>query len=247
MWPAFVAATLVETLLWHWLPAAGDGPDYILGAFLIAMALNLIVAAGVAPAVGALWRRRRRDLPRAIANDQAGTVLVGVLLVATVVAGIVHRGGLQADDRDRSAAYVATSTYVHNQAPQLTKGLIAMDAVEIEEGIWRSCVPAARAGPLPVPVRQRDAVARRRHAGPGPDAERPVPALRIAAASSGVTARASETSVSPARPTPSPAPWRGSSGGVSQSSSRPRPQTVKVAPESSAAVKVSGSRSRSVA
>jgi hypothetical protein len=110
------------------------------------MALNLFVVAAIAPAIGMAWRRRRRDLPRAIATDQAGTVLLGVLLALTVVIGIVHRASLQADDRDRSAAYVATSTYIHNQRPALAGHLTAMDAVEVEEGVWRSCVPSDEAG-----------------------------------------------------------------------------------------------------
>ncbi len=147
MWPAFIAATLVETVLWHWLPAAGDGPDYLLGAFLIAMALNLIAVAVVAPAVGFGWRHYRRpDLPRAIATDQAGTVLISVLLVATIAVGVVHRQALQADDRDRSAAYVATSTYVHNQDPAFAGRLASMDAIEVEHGVWRACVPSRRTG-----------------------------------------------------------------------------------------------------
>lgn len=144
MWPAFVAATLVETVLWSRLPPAGDGPDYLLGAFLIAMALNLVVAAALAPLTGLLWRRRRPDLPRAIAADQTGTVLLGALLVATVAAGVVHHGALAADDRDRSAAYLATSTYVHSQAPGYADRLTTMDAIEVEDGIWRSCVPSDR-------------------------------------------------------------------------------------------------------
>ena len=147
MWPAFAAATFVEAFLWRLLPAAGDGPDYFLGAFLIAMALNLIVVAVVAPMAGMVWRRSRRpDLPRAIAIDQAGTVLLGVLLALTVVVGVLHHRGLARDDRERGAAYAAMSNYVHNQAPEVRGRLGRMDAVKVEDGVWRACVPMARAG-----------------------------------------------------------------------------------------------------
>lgn len=146
MWPVFAAATLVEAFLWSLLPAAGDGPDHPFGAFLIAMALNLVVVAALAPLAGALWRRRfRPDLPRAIAVDQTGTVLLGVLLALTVLAGVLHSGRLAADDRDRGAAYAAMATYVHRQAPENRDRLGGMTAVKVEEGVWRTCVPMARA------------------------------------------------------------------------------------------------------
>ena len=144
MWPAFVLATIVEGVLWTRLPASGDGPDDgLVPGLLLAAAFNLIVVAAVAPAAGELWRRRRRDLPRPIATDQAGTVALGFLVVVYVVAGVVNHATLVRRDRDAGAAYAATATYVHRQARPFLARLSAMDAVRVEDGMYRTCVPEA--------------------------------------------------------------------------------------------------------
>jgi hypothetical protein len=140
MWPAFAAAVLVEGVTFDRLPFSGAGPDGLVPALLLAMALNLVVVAVLAPAAGLLLRRRRRDLPRAIATDLCGTALVGALLAGTLVAGIAHHGALARDGRDHAAALAAMSTFVHHQAPAYLPRLAGMDAVEVEDGMWRVCV-----------------------------------------------------------------------------------------------------------
>jgi hypothetical protein len=144
MWPAFIVATLVEGVTFDRLPFSGDGPDGIIAALLLAAGLNLIVVAVLAPVAGFLLRRRRRDLPRQIATDYCGTALVAGLFVALLAAGVVHHGAIARDNRDRAASYTATSVYVHNQAREYLPGLDAMDAVKVEDGMWRTCVAGER-------------------------------------------------------------------------------------------------------
>ncbi|MEA2123432.1 MAG: hypothetical protein QOI80_214 [Solirubrobacteraceae bacterium] len=144
MWPAFIVATVAEAILFDALPFTGDGPGGIVPSLLLAAAFNLVVVAALAPLAGFALRRRRRDLPRAIATDVTGTVLVAVLFVVLLTAGIVHHGALARDDRDRAAAYAATATYVHNQARDYLAQIEAMDALKVEEGMWRTCVGTAR-------------------------------------------------------------------------------------------------------
>ena len=57
----------------------GSGPHGVLPGVLIAGFANLAVVALLAPAAGRLLRRRRADLPRAIAADYAGTALLALL------------------------------------------------------------------------------------------------------------------------------------------------------------------------
>lgn len=140
MWPAFIAAVVVEGVTFHRLPFSGAGPDGPVPALLLAMALNLVVVAALAPLAGLILRRRRRDLPRAIATDYCGTALVGALLAGTLIAGIAHHGAVARDNRDHAASLTAMSTYVHRQAPGLLPRLAGMDAVKVEDGMWRACV-----------------------------------------------------------------------------------------------------------
>ncbi len=144
MWPAFIAATLVEAVTFDRLPFSGDGPAGFVPALLLAAGLNLIVVAALAPLAGALLRRRRRDLPRAIATDYCGTALLGALFASLLVAGLVHHGELARDDRDRASSLEATSVYVHNQAREQLAALDGMTAVKVVDGMWRTCVAGER-------------------------------------------------------------------------------------------------------
>lgn len=144
MWPAFIAAVLVEGVTFDHLPFSGSGPDGLVPALLLAMALNLVVVAVLAPVAGLLLRRRRHDLPRAVAADRCGTVLVGALLAGTLAAGIAHHGAVARDDRDHAASLAAMSTYVHHQAPAYLPRLASLDAVKVEDGMWRACVGGDR-------------------------------------------------------------------------------------------------------
>jgi hypothetical protein len=144
MWPTFIAATVAEGIMLDRLPIVGDGPDGFVPAALLGAGFNLVVVAVLAPAAGALLRRRRRDLPRPIAADYCGTVLLVLLFAVLLAAGLVHHGALARDARDRARSLTATSVYVHNQARAYLPGLGAMDAVKVEDGMWRTCVAGER-------------------------------------------------------------------------------------------------------
>ena len=141
MWPAFAVVTLAEAFMFEALPFSGDGPGGFVASLLLAAGLNLVVVAALAPVAGMLLRRRRPDLPRAIAADHCGTALLVTLFACLLAAGIVNRSAVRRDARDLSASYVAASRYVHAQAPAYADTLGAMDAVRVEVGMWRACVP----------------------------------------------------------------------------------------------------------
>src|SRR3954447_132150 len=96
-WPAFLALTVIEAVLLNALPVWGDGVGGFVPGLLLAGSLNLVVVAVIAPLVGMLVRRRRRDLPKPIASDYAGTALLGVLFVALLAGGLSHRSDLAHD------------------------------------------------------------------------------------------------------------------------------------------------------
>jgi putative copper export protein len=139
--PTFVAAVLVEGVLLNELPVWGDGPESLFGGLLLAGCLNLIVVAVIAPLAGMALRRRRRDLPRQIAADYAGTVLVGVLFAALLAGGLGHRAALRADREARAVGAFAVARFVRAQEPELAPHLSGMDIMRVEDGMYRTCVP----------------------------------------------------------------------------------------------------------
>ena len=147
-WPAFAALTAIDALLVARLPFQGDGPDAI-GAVLVAGFANLLAVAVAAPLLGALVRRFwRPDLPRMIARDYAGTLLLGFVTVVLVTGGLIHRAGLQREHGARASALEATHDYVVTQAPAFRRGLATADAQQQETDLYRVCVYGTERLPL---------------------------------------------------------------------------------------------------
>ncbi|MCW2957515.1 MAG: hypothetical protein JWP18_318 [Solirubrobacterales bacterium] len=139
--PTFVLATLAGAVIIVRLPLAGQSSNLV-GAFLLCGFANLFVLAVLAPGAGWLLRRRRPELPRAVAADRAGTALmVGVLGVLLGV-GIAHHGAkVASDDMDRRQL-AAVRRYLHDQAPAQYRGNIGRENVwKQSDDLYRTCVP----------------------------------------------------------------------------------------------------------
>jgi hypothetical protein len=139
-WPAFLALTVAEAVLLNVLPVWGDGVGGAVPGMLLAVALNLIVVAALAPLFGMLLRRRRRDLPRPIAADYAGTVLLGLLFAGLVIGGLTHRSTLQHERVARTVAILGAAHWVAVQEPRYKPGIRSMDTLRVEEDMFRACV-----------------------------------------------------------------------------------------------------------
>src|SRR3954464_9192752 len=99
MWPAFVLAVVLDAVLLHELPIAGARAPEPFGAVLLSFFFNLVAVAIGAPLAGRLLRRRRAGLPQVVADDRAGTAVLGVLSAALAVAGLAHRPAMRAGER----------------------------------------------------------------------------------------------------------------------------------------------------
>jgi 4-amino-4-deoxy-L-arabinose transferase-like glycosyltransferase len=141
-WPTFIGLTLADGVLLTALPPYEGGPPAVFPGVLLAATFNLVAVAVVAPLIGRLVRRRRPDLPRAIASDYAGTWLLAGITASLVVGGIAHHGATVAESRREQAVARAMHDYVISQAPHYTAGLAHIDAIRIEPGRYRTCVPA---------------------------------------------------------------------------------------------------------
>ena len=165
LWPAFLVLTPLEGVLHRRCcrPTTARRTRVVGGALLAGFA-NLFLVAAVAPLLARLLRRRRPDLPRMIATDLAGTALLLALAVAILVAGLVHRPAVAAEEQDRALAYDATRAYVRTQAPAFARGARGGGRAAPRRGP----VPHLRAGPRPdralclfVDTDRRPAVVRR--------------------------------------------------------------------------------------
>lgn len=146
-WPTFAVLTVLDAVLIARLPFSGDGADPV-GALLLALFFNLLAVAALAPVSGLLLRHRRRDLPRIVARDYAGTALLAAITGALLVGGLAHRAGLSAERADRRAVFVAVHDYVVATEPRYVAGLAAVDAHRLADDRYRACVP----GPEKLPI-----------------------------------------------------------------------------------------------
>jgi hypothetical protein len=141
-WPCFLALTVVDGLLLRHLPVEGDGPGTLVAALLLAGFLNLFVVAALAPLAGRRLRRRRGDLPRAIADNYAGTLLLGLVAVGLALGGLAHRPALAAEHDDEAAAFARVHDYVVREGePQYRVRVGQIDLLRLKQDYYRSCVP----------------------------------------------------------------------------------------------------------
>jgi 4-amino-4-deoxy-L-arabinose transferase-like glycosyltransferase len=145
-WPAFLALTVADGIVLALLPFYDPGPGGLFPALLLAGFANLFAVAVAAPLAGRLVRRVRGDLPRVVARDYAGTLLLAGLTVALLVGGLLHRPAAAAAEADRAAVLMSVHDYVLTQAPELRDQLAATDALQLEPRLYRACVPRHRQG-----------------------------------------------------------------------------------------------------
>ena len=141
MWPAFAVCLLADTVILYRLPVSGASAS--LGdAFVEAGFLNLAVVAVLGPLLSVALRRRRRDLPRVVARDHAGTAVLLAVAIGVLIAGLVHRPAVLAAERSFAAQGAALRRYVDADAPAYRPGLARADTVALDPSFYRSCVPA---------------------------------------------------------------------------------------------------------
>lgn len=141
MWPAFAVLTLVDAVLIHTFPLAGEATGLV-GGLLLGAFFNLLAIAVAAPLVAILVRRRRPDLPPVVAVDYVGTVLLLSVTATFLAIGLAHRSSIVAS-RDAMALQAgAASRYVAAQgSPDHRARVHEMTALQLEEHLFRTCVP----------------------------------------------------------------------------------------------------------
>jgi hypothetical protein len=141
MWPAFLLALVVDAVLLRLLPIAGDTAPDVFAAALLGFFFNLVAVAVGAPLVGRLVRRRFPGLPKVVADDRAGTALIGGVAAALFVIGIVHRPAMQAQARAFDVQAAAAREFVLERAPRRFRANVGhMDTWKQGTDLYRTCV-----------------------------------------------------------------------------------------------------------
>jgi hypothetical protein len=142
LWPAFWVLTLLDAILLGRLPIAGDGGTAFVPALLLAGFFNLIAVAVVAPFAGFALRRWRRDLPRVVAFDHAGTALLLCVTGGLLAGGLIHRDNVRATEHDLIVQRAAALEYMREQAPlEFRRSLPATTTIKMEDELFRTCTP----------------------------------------------------------------------------------------------------------
>jgi hypothetical protein len=141
-WPAFAALTVLDALLLGQLPIAGDGGTDLVPALLLAFFFNLLAVAVVAPLASRRLRRVRRDLPKVVADDYAGTALLVLVTLSLLTGGLIHRPNVQDAEHDFIVQQDAARRFVARRAPQQFRGRVAeSDTIKLGDEYFRTCVP----------------------------------------------------------------------------------------------------------
>jgi hypothetical protein len=141
-WPTFAAALVVDTLLLDLLPIAGDQGPALFPAFLLAGFFNLLVVAVGAPLAGTWLRRRSRTMPKVVADDRAGTVLLVAVAAVLLALGLAHRPAVSAERDTVGAQARQARAFVLAQAPAAYRANVdRMNTWKQGPDLYRTCVP----------------------------------------------------------------------------------------------------------
>ena len=141
LWPAFVGLTLLDGAIVRWLPLSGDTESPVAG-WLIGLFASLVGIVVVAPPVARGLRRLRPDLPKVVARNSAGAVVVVGVTAVLLLAGALHRQSVSSDQHALQDAIARAQAFIGDRAPpRFRDSLPAVDTLPIQPPqIYRVCV-----------------------------------------------------------------------------------------------------------
>ena len=142
LWPTFVLLTGVDAVVVHTLPFLGDSQS-LAGGVIAALVINLLLVVLLSRPLGAVLRRRRTDMPTAVARNYAGTAAVLIVPLLLVLAGLLHRPAIENQQRMLDDAIVRAIAYIGDRAPDVFRANVQhTDTFTIQAGtVYRTCVP----------------------------------------------------------------------------------------------------------
>jgi hypothetical protein len=144
LWPTFIVVTALDALIIHALPFLGDSQSFA-GGIIASLFINLLLVVLLSRPLGGLLRRRRPDMPGAVARNYGGTAAVLVLPVLLVLAGLLHRPAIQDQQRMMNEAITRAIAFIGDRAPDAFRANVTHTSTyTIQPGwVYRTCVPNA--------------------------------------------------------------------------------------------------------
>ena len=145
--PALVVAIVADAIIGHALPPAGESQT-LFAAALLGAVLNLLAVLLLRVPIAALLRRRRPDLPRVVARDYAGTIVIASVSACLLLVGLLHRPTIIANRNAMNDAITRAQAWVGDHAPaEFRRNLSSVSVYAIEPGnMYRMCVPSHSSG-----------------------------------------------------------------------------------------------------
>jgi hypothetical protein len=140
-WRAFVVLTFTDAVIGNALPPAGETQS-LAAAALGGLVLNLLAVLLLTRPLGALLRRKRRDLPLLIAHDYAATWIVIGVSALLLAAGLAHRSSVVSGQRAMREAAARAQAWIGARAPApFRRNLSDVSVIELQAGsLYRACV-----------------------------------------------------------------------------------------------------------
>jgi hypothetical protein len=141
LWPCFLVLTVVDATFVHLLPPQGDSEGVVL-AWIQSTVLMMLAIAFVSPLLGLVLRRVRRDLPRNVARNYAGTFGVLGVSALLLLAGLLNHHTIVIDRAARLDASQRAEAWIGDHAqPEFQADVQELDTYAIQPPqIYRSCV-----------------------------------------------------------------------------------------------------------
>ena len=145
--PALVVAIVADAIIGHALPPAGESQT-LFAAALLGAVFNLLAVLLLRVPISALLRRRRPDLPRIVARDYAGTIVIAFVSTCLLLVGLLHRPTIVANRNAMNDAITRAQAWIGDHAPaEFRRNLTSVSVFAIEPGrMYRMCVPSHSSG-----------------------------------------------------------------------------------------------------
>lgn len=145
LWPSFIALTIADAAIGHALPPSGL-TESLMAAGLLGLVLNLLGVLLLSRPIGWAIRRVRADLPKFVARDYGGTIVVLALTGTLLLAGALNHSAIRNTDRAMQDAIARAQAWIGARAPdEFRRNLQVVSLFAIQSGtIYRACVPNAQ-------------------------------------------------------------------------------------------------------